>query len=101
MNEHIEEFKRFAAAYFRWSHFNMDRIVADIIKRDKEAEDKRKEDTRLATLREQMKILLDKSNLYFDKVAAEEAKAFDFYRDVQWGTMKLKPGTVLSINRIS
>lgn len=33
MNPHIEEFKRFAAAYLRWSHFNMDRIVADVVKK--------------------------------------------------------------------
>lgn len=32
-NEHIEWFKRFAAAYLRWSHFNMDRIVSDIVKK--------------------------------------------------------------------
>ena len=33
MNPHIEEFKRFAAAYLRWVNFNFDRIVADVIKK--------------------------------------------------------------------
>ena len=35
MNEPIEWFKRFAKAYLRWSHFNMDRIVADAVRRDR------------------------------------------------------------------
>lgn len=35
MNEHIEYFKRFATAYMRWTHFNFDRIVADIVRKYK------------------------------------------------------------------
>jgi len=33
MNEHIEFFKRFAAAYLRWVNFNFDRIASDVIKK--------------------------------------------------------------------
>ncbi|MCP1732476.1 hypothetical protein ABIF38_005214 [Bradyrhizobium japonicum] len=32
-NEHIEEWKRFAAQYMEWVNFNFDRIVADVIKK--------------------------------------------------------------------
>ena len=32
-NEHIEFWKRFAAAYMEWVHFNFDRIVAEVIKK--------------------------------------------------------------------
>ena len=32
-NEHIEWFKRFAAAYLRWVNFNFDRIASDVIKK--------------------------------------------------------------------
>lgn len=32
-NEHIEYFKRFAAAYLRWVNFNFDRIVRDVVKK--------------------------------------------------------------------
>jgi hypothetical protein len=32
-NEHLEEWKRFAASYMRWVYFNFDRIVADAVKR--------------------------------------------------------------------
>lgn len=33
MNEHIEYFKRFAACYLMYSHSDMDRIVAETIKK--------------------------------------------------------------------
>jgi hypothetical protein len=36
-NEHIEWFKRFAAAYLRWANFNFDRIVRDAVNRDRGA----------------------------------------------------------------
>jgi hypothetical protein len=32
-NEHIEEFKRFAAAYLRWIDFSFARIVSDVLKK--------------------------------------------------------------------
>lgn len=32
--EHIDEFKRFAAAYLRWVNFNFDRIVSDAVRRN-------------------------------------------------------------------
>lgn len=33
MNEHIEYFKRFAACYLMYSHSDMDRIVAETVKK--------------------------------------------------------------------
>ena len=48
MNEEIEYFKRFANSYMRWTHFNFDRIVADVIRKDKEAEEDRKKIASLA-----------------------------------------------------
>lgn len=57
----------------------MDRIVADIIKRDKEAEDKRK-----------LEIMVFKLPEYDGPVSN-----FNFERDVAWGTMKIPPGTVI------
>jgi hypothetical protein len=35
INEHMEWFKRFAAAYMRWVNFNFDRIVSDAVKRER------------------------------------------------------------------
>lgn len=31
--EHIEWFRRFAASYMRWTHFNFDRIVRDVVQK--------------------------------------------------------------------
>ena len=46
MYEEIEYFKRFAKCYLMWSHSNMDRIVRDAIRKDKEVEDKRLKEAR-------------------------------------------------------
>jgi hypothetical protein len=101
MNEHVAYFNRFAKSYLRWSHFNMDRIVADAISKAKAELKQEREEARLAPFRKQMVELFSRSNLYFDKLKAEEANAFNFYRDVAWGTMKIPPGTELfTPNRI-
>jgi hypothetical protein len=34
LSAEIDWFRRLAAAYLRWSHFNMDRIVRDIVKKN-------------------------------------------------------------------
>lgn len=88
-NPEIEYFKRFAKSYLRWSHFNMDKIVADIIRKDAEAEAKRKEDIRLKDIRE----LFLQTNEYAKKANEE---AFDklvkdavFYGQAQWTTNEM------------
>ena len=40
-NEHIEFFKRFAAAYMRWVNFNFDRIASDVIKKHSPSQDRK------------------------------------------------------------
>lgn len=67
----------------------MDRIVADIIRKDAEAEAKRKNDIRLKDIRE----LFLQTNKYFKK-ANEEAfdeliKDAKFYGQAQWSTNKM------------
>lgn len=36
MNEHLEEWKRYASAYMRWVRFSFDRIAADVVKKQLE-----------------------------------------------------------------
>ncbi len=86
MSEEIEYFKRFASAYMRWTHFNFDRIVADVIRKDKEAEERRKEELRTKPYRDQIKSLLTGSNLYFNKIASDIMKENLLMQGSQWPT---------------
>jgi len=86
MNEHIEYFKRFSASYMRWTHFNFDRIVADAVRRDAEAEAKRKEELRATIIMAGI-----------HKYTPDNSFVFDFDRDIQWGILKLDPKQVLNL----
>ena len=76
MNEQIEYFKRFSASYMRWPHFNFDRIVADIIRKDKETEEERKKAI-------MMKKLADSLSQY-------EPWLTNFDNDITFGTLRIK-----------
>lgn len=74
LNEHIECFKRFAAAYMKWVEFENKRIVSDAVKKDAEIEAKIKNTLKL-------KSLMDGLPEYHPS----EDFVFDFDRDVRWG----------------
>lgn len=91
MNEHIEHYKRWSAAYLMWANSNFDRIVADVIRRDREAEAKRKKEPLYA----QMRTLLEQSNHYLERLEEQYART----DEVNWFVVAggLPVGTTLKV----
>ncbi len=101
MNEQIEYFKRFASCYLKWSHSNMDRIVADAIRRDKETEEERKkvleqEKFKNSTYGKLIAVMNESMKNYTNKYAEEVMKDNIFMSGTQWHK-DAKIGTTLKI----
>lgn len=100
MNDEIEYFKRFAKSYMRWTHFNFDRIVADVVRNDREAEEARKEELLTRPYREQMSKLFASSDRLFNKMAKDVMRQGLLSGRSQWITefnKDAKVGDVLKI----
>jgi len=100
MNEQIEYFKRFSASYMRWTHFNFDRIVADVIRKDKEAEEKRKkkleqDNFKNSTYGKFIELMNEQARDWSNKHYNELLKDNAFMKGVNWEGARI--GTTLKI----
>lgn len=98
MNKEIEYFKRFAKSYMRWTHFNFDRIVADVVRKDREVEEERKRAIKLKLIAD----MLTPYNSAFNETIGEAMHDALFYGGSIWSTFdtKVKGARIGSVLKI-